>query len=640
MQCVTSYTRFVTWAVSSDLNVHRFRASAATPTIIIKTIECLVLIENSKRFADPVTGKLELEAILDGLLIDGLIDESNSALLRSISKPDAGRQVASPLERIAASGWTSARDEQQKIDLDFLTRWLSKKVDLPWKRIDPLQIDVPAVTGVTSHAYSSRFNIICIEVHADHVVFGTAEPFYVEWQTELQRVLNKDIRLVICNPADIKRYLQELYSVSRSVLGARNDQRNQSSAVQNLEQLMELGRHGKLEANDSHVISLVDWLLQYAYEQRASDIHLEPRRETGAVRFRIDGVMQQVYDMPGGVMAAVTSRLKILGRLDVAEKRRPQDGRLKTRNKDGKEVELRISTMPTAFGEKMVMRIFDPEVLLRDQSQLGFDAREADIWNSMIQQPNGILLVTGPTGSGKTTTLYSSLQQLATPDVNVCTIEDPIELVVPAFNQMQVQHNIELDFASGVRTLLRQDPDIIMVGEIRDLETAQMAVQAALTGHLVLSTLHTNDAASAVTRLLELGVPYYLIRSTLIGVVAQRLVRTLCTSCTARAEADSDQWAELMAPWKSKAPTTVNQPVGCLECRNSGFMGRAGIYELLQMTPGVKEMITPSVHLEDLRRQAYKEGMRPMRVSGLHKVAQGKTTYEEILKVTPAPLLD
>lgn len=599
-----------------------------------------MLTENAKRFANPLTGKLELEAILDGLLIDGLINEANSALLRSISKPDGKRQTApGPLERLAASGWNSARDEHQKVDLDFLTRWLSKKVGLPWRRIDPLQIDVPAVTAVTSHAYASRFNIICIEVHDDHVVFGTAEPFYTEWQTELQRVLNKEIRLVICNPADIKRYLQELYSVSRSVLGAKNDQRNQSNAVQNLEQLMELGRHGKLEANDSHVISLVDWLLQYAYEQRASDIHLEPRREIGAVRFRIDGVMQQVYDMPGGVMAAVTSRLKILGRLDVAEKRRPQDGRLKTRNQDGKEVELRISTMPTAFGEKMVMRIFDPEVLLRDQTQLGFDEQEARIWNSMIRQPNGILLVTGPTGSGKTTTLYSSLQQLATPDVNVCTIEDPIELVVPAFNQMQVQPNIDLDFASGVRTLLRQDPDIIMVGEIRDLETAQMAVQAALTGHLVLSTLHTNDAASAVTRMLELGVPYYLIRTTLIGVVAQRLVRTFCPSCVSSTHADSRQWDELMAPWKNPAPTMINVPVGCAECRESGFAGRAGIYELLRMTPGVKQMIKPDVNLEDLRLQAYKEGMRPMRVSGLHKVAHGMTTYEEILKVTPTPLL-
>ena len=516
-----------------------------------------MLTENAKRFADPVTGKLELEAILDGLLIDGHIDESNSALLRSISRPDRDQQALNPLERIASCGWSNARHEQEKIDLDFLTRWLAEKVDLPWKRIDPLQTDVPAVTAVTSHAYAARFNIICLEVHVDHAVFGTAEPFFTEWQTELQRILNTEIRLVICNPTDIKRYLNEFYSVSKSVLGAKNEQKQQSNSVQNLEQLTELGRLGKLDANDSHVVSLVDWLLQYAYDQRASDIHLEPRRDIAAVRFRIDGVMQQVYDMPSGVMAAVTSRLKILGRLDVAEKRRPQDGRLKTRNKEGKEVELRVSTMPTAFGEKMVMRIFDPEVLLRDQSQLGLDQREAGIWNSMIQQPNGILLVTGPTGSGKTTTLYSSLQRLATPDVNVCTIEDPIELVVPAFNQMQVQHNIQLDFAAGVRTLLRQDPDIIMVGEIRDLETAQMAVQAALTGHLVLSTLHTNDAASAVTRLLELGIPYYLIRTTLIGVVAQRLVRTFCPACVAKAEVDTALWSELMAPWKAAAPAAI-----------------------------------------------------------------------------------
>ncbi|MEE9321050.1 MAG: GspE/PulE family protein [Granulosicoccus sp.] len=602
-------------------------------------VQSPVLTENARRFANPTSGKLELEAVLEGLLIDGHVDETNSKLLSSIAKPEHERKNSGPLERIAASNWVNERDPEQKINLDFLTRWLAEKVDLPWKRIDPLNIDVPAVTSVASHAYSTRFNIICIEVENDFVVFGTAEPFYDEWQNELSKVLQKEIRLVICNPDDIRRYLVELYKVSKSVLGAKSDHQRSSSAVQNLEQLMELGRGGKLEANDSHVVSIVDWLLQYAYEQRASDIHLEPRRDTGAVRFRIDGGMQQVYDMPASVMAAVTSRLKILGRMDVAEKRRPQDGRLKTRNAESKEVELRISTMPTAFGEKMVMRIFDPEVLVKDQAALGFDAREADIWNGMIRQPNGILLVTGPTGSGKTTTLYSSLQMLATPEVNVCTIEDPIELVMPAFNQMQVQHNIDLDFAAGVRTLLRQDPDIIMVGEIRDQETAQMAVQAALTGHLVLSTLHTNDAASAVTRLLELGVPYYLIRSTVIGVIAQRLIRTVCPHCAEPIEADNAQWESLMAPWKAPAPQQIHKPTGCLECRKTGFMGRAGIYELLQMTSGVKEMITPNVHLEDLRRQAYKDGMRPLRVSGLAKVSQGKTTYEEVLKVTPAPIL-
>ena len=608
------------------------------------TFSITVLSENGKRFADPATGKLELEAILDGLLQDGLIEESNSSLLRSLASSKSGnkntKQSASPFERIAAGGWVNASNPKQKIDLDFLTQWLAKKVNLEWKRIDPLQIDVPAVTAVTSHAYASRFNVICIQAASDFVVFGTSEPYYNEWQHELQRVLQKEIRLVVCNPVDITRYLSELYSVSKSILGADKEQNYESSAVQNLEQLMELGKSGKLEANDSHVVGIVDWLLQYAYEQRASDIHLEPRRETGTVRFRIDGVMQQVYEMPAGVMAAVTSRLKILGRLDVAEKRRPQDGRLKTRNAEGKEVELRISTMPTAFGEKMVMRIFDPEVLVKDQAQLGFDAREAGIWNDMIKQPNGILLVTGPTGSGKTTTLYSSLQMLATPEVNVCTIEDPIELVVPAFNQMQVQHNIELDFAAGVRTLLRQDPDIIMVGEIRDLETAQMAVQAALTGHLVLSTLHTNDAASAVSRLLELGVPYYLIRSTLIGVIAQRLIRTYCPSCSSEVEMDAERWNSLMSPWKTKVPPTMRQPEGCTECRNTGYRGRAGIYELLPITPGVKNLITPDVPIEKLRRRAYKDGMRPRRISGMSKVAQGITSFEEIMKVTPAPLIE
>lgn len=598
-----------------------------------------MLTENARRFADPTTGKLDFESVLDGLLIDGLVEESATLLLRSISRQPASGRNSGPLERIAASGWKSARDPEVPVDLDFLSRWLAEKVDLPWRRIDPLNIDVTAVTGVMSSAYATRFNVICLEAEPDHVVIGTTEPFDDEWQRELAGVLHKEIRLVICNPDDIRRFLGELYQMSKSVLSAKKEHSGQSSAVQNLEQLMQLGRGGKLEANDSHVVSIVDWLLQYAYEQRASDIHIEPRRETGAVRFRIDGVMQQVYEMPGSVMSAVTSRLKIIGRMDVAEKRRPQDGRLKTRNDQGKEVELRISTMPTAFGEKMVMRIFNPEVLVKDQSALGFDKREADTWNEMIRQPNGIVLVTGPTGSGKTTTLYSSLQLLATPDVNVCTIEDPIELVVPAFNQMQVQHNIDLDFAAGVRTLLRQDPDIIMVGEIRDIETAQMAVQAALTGHLVLATLHTNDAASAVTRLLELGIPYYLIRSTLIGVIAQRLIRTFCPHCVETEDVDVAEWDSYMAPWEAEAPEVIHRPVGCLECRDTGFLGRAGIYELLQMTPGTKEMVLPDTNLEDLRKQAFKEGMRPLRVSGLSKVAQGRTTYEEILKVTPAPLI-
>jgi general secretion pathway protein E len=291
--------------------------------------------------------------------------------------------------------------------------------------------------------------------------------------------------------------------------------------------------------------------------------------------------------------------------------------------------------MPTAFGEKLVMRIFDPEVLVRDFAELGFTDEDARRWNAMVSLPNGIVLVTGPTGSGKTTTLYSTLKQLATPEVNVCTVEDPIEMVEPAFNQMQVVHSIDLGFAAGIRTLMRQDPDIIMVGEVRDLDTAEMAVQAALTGHLVLSTLHTNDAPSAVTRLLDLGVPYYLLNSTVIGVMAQRLVRTLCPHCKEAGDLDDDTWARLVTPWKANKPARVYYAKGCLECRMTGYVGRVGLYEMLTMTPALRRLITAETDLQVLTEQAYKDGMKPLRISGAAKIAAGITTVDEVLKVAP-----
>jgi general secretion pathway protein E len=342
-----------------------------------------------------------------------------------------------------------------------------------------------------------------------------------------------------------------------------------------------------------------------------------------------------VYELPATVLTAVVSRLKILGRMDVAEKRRPQDGRLKTKNSHGDEIELRLSTLPTAFGEKMVMRIFDPEVLLRSFDELGLRGEDRQRWDGLIRSPHGIVLVTGPTGSGKTTTLYSSLKQIATSEVNVCTIEDPIEMVEDAFNQMQVQHNINLDFAGGVRALLRQDPDIIMIGEIRDLETAEMAIQAALTGHLVISTLHTNDAPSAVTRLLELGVPAYLIRATVLGVMAQRLVRSLCPHCKEPVALDKTEWTTLTAPWKISPPAQIYHAPGCLECRNTGFYGRQGIYEILPVEGQIQAAIGDDVELDNLRRMAMKNGMRTLRLSGAQKVARGETTIAEVLRVAP-----
>jgi general secretion pathway protein E len=327
--------------------------------------------------------------------------------------------------------------------------------------------------------------------------------------------------------------------------------------------------------------------------------------------------------------------LKILGRMDVAEKRRPQDGRVKTKSQDGNEIELRLSTLPTAFGEKMVMRIFDPEVLLRSFQELGLSGDDYNRWHKMTHASNGIVLVTGPTGSGKTTTLYSTLKQLATDEVNVCTVEDPIEMVEPSFNQMQIQNNIDVTFAAGVRALMRQDPDIIMVGEIRDLETAEMAIQAALTGHLVISTLHTNDAPTAISRMLDLGVPAYMIRATVLGIMAQRLVRTLCPHCKAEEPVDKEAWSLLTKPFKVKPPARFYIPKGCLECRDTGYLGRMGIYEILPMTAKVQSKIKGEVELDDIRSAGFEEGMRTLRLSGAQKVGAGLTTVAEILRVAP-----
>jgi len=581
--------------------------------------------------------RLTLAEIIDWLVEDGAVARAPAEELKKERRYWRGAQH--PLALVAEKGWKDLRAPHKPLTLDALAEWLARHVGLEYLHIDPLKINFSVVTEVMSSAYASRFRILPVELSAKEVVVATAEPFVREWEAEIARLAHREIRRVISNPQDIERCQVEFYNLAKSIKGA-NRAGGGASGLSNLEQLVELGSANKtLDANDAHVVKVVDWLWQYAFEQRASDIHIEPRREAGLVRFRIDGVLHQVYQIPPSVLAAMTSRIKILGRMDVVEKRRPQDGRIKTRMANGDEVELRLSTLPTAFGEKLVMRIFDPEVLVRDFRELGFSDDDHKRWKEMTERPNGIVLVTGPTGSGKTTTLYSTLKSLATPQVNVCTIEDPIEMVEPSFNQMQVHQAIDLGFAEGVRALMRQDPDIIMVGEIRDLETAEMAVQSALTGHLVLSTLHTNDAPSAVTRLLELGIAPYLLNATFNGVMGQRLLRTLCPHCKQpmelnRAE-DQAAWDALVAPFKSSRPATVYKPVGCLECRMTGFLGRVGIYETLVHTPAIKQLIAASADLAKVREQAMKEGMKPLRVSGAMKVAAGATTIDEVLKVAP-----
>jgi general secretion pathway protein E len=583
--------------------------------------------------------RLNLQQVLADMVADRLVSQEAADKLaadRRFSRGDVH-----PLVVIADQKWKDPRQPRKLLHLEALTEWLADKVGLPYLHIDPFKIDFAAVTKVMSNAYAERYRILPVGVTTREATIATCEPYVRDWEEQLKQVLRLEIKRVIANPLDIQSYLVEFYNLARSVKSASAKDQGAYSAIANFEQMVQLGRSGKLDANDQHIVHICDWLFNYAFSERASDIHLEPRRDAGNVRFRIDGVLHQVYQIPTPVMAAMTSRIKVLGRMDVVEKRRPQDGRLKTVTPDGEEVELRLSTMPTAFGEKLVMRIFNPENLVKDYRELGFTEEEEAKWNQMVTKPHGIVLVTGPTGSGKTTTLYSTLKQLAVPEVNVCTVEDPIEMVEPAFNQMQVQHGIGVDFAAGIRTLMRQDPDIIMVGEIRDLEAAEMAIQAALTGHLVLSTLHTNDAPSAITRLLDIGVPSYLLQSTILGVMAQRLVRTLCPHCKEKHELDDTAWETLVAPWKAAKPRdTTYIARGCLECRMTGYMGRVGIYEMLVMTPDMRKAVTPETDLDMLREQAYKEGMKPLRITGAMKVAAGLTTIDEVLKVAPPPAGD
>jgi general secretion pathway protein E len=576
-----------------------------------------------------------LDWILEQLVSQDIVEQDKAQMISSLVSA-SDRKTLHPLEIVANRQWSNKSQPEQVLTLDVMTDWLAEQSEFTRYHFDPLKMDVASCTSIMSYAYASRFNILAVKVTAEEVEIAVTDPFNLEWMNEIERIVNRPITTVLANPQQLKSYLVEFYSVSKAMDGADSKSGGQLPGnIQNLEQLIELGKSGKVDAEDQHIVSIVDWLMQYAFGQRASDIHIEPRREYGKVRFRIDGVMHPVYEIPATITQAVVSRIKIMGRLDVAEKRKPQDGRIKTLSPNGVEVELRLSSMPTAFGEKLVLRIFDPEVLVKNFAALGLEKTESDLWNSMISRPFGIILVTGPTGSGKTTTLYTSLKQLARPEVNVCTIEDPIELVEPSFNQMQVQHNIGLDFASGVKTLLRQDPDIIMVGEIRDRETAEMAVQAALTGHLVLSTLHTNDAPAAIARLIEIGVPAYLINATLIGVVAQRLVRKLCPHCKQEIDLEPVDWQALIKPWTTSPPDKISHSEGCLECRQTGFVGRIGIYEMMPITDTLKGEITDNFDLVKFRKAAIRQGMKPLNLAGAQKVARGMTTIEEVLKVAP-----
>jgi general secretion pathway protein E len=577
-------------------------------------------------------GPLDWRRLVAWLGSDGVI--SAEEVQRVTARCAQAESVQHPLVRLASVSVRRASDGKP-LDIELLTQWLAGRVGLGYLRIDPLKVDVGKVADTMSAAYAERHKILPVQVTPSEIVVATSEPFITDWVAEVERQARRSVRRMVASPQEIHRYTVEFFALAKSVKAANKAGGNSGGA--SFEQLVELGKTNKqLDANDQGVVQVVDWLWQYAFDQRASDIHLEPRREQGVIRFRIDGVLHPVYQMPMGVLNAMTARIKLLGRMDVVEKRRPQDGRIKTRNPGGDEIEMRISTLPTAFGEKMVMRIFDPDTTVKDLDALGFSAHDAQRWEALVKRPNGIILVTGPTGSGKTTTLYSTLKRVATEEVNVSTVEDPIEMIEPSFNQTQVQPQLDFGFTEGLRALMRQDPDIIMVGEIRDQQTAEMAVQAALTGHLVFTTLHTNDAPSAVTRLMELGVPSYLINATLLGVLAQRLVRTLCKHCKVPDPgATREGLAEVVKPWQISGSYQPFKPVGCVDCRMTGFMGRMGLYELLVVTEAFKDKINREPNTDALKRQAVSDGMRPLRLAGAMRVAEGLTVLEEVLSATP-----
>jgi general secretion pathway protein E len=589
----------------------------------------------------PPEGPLAWRTLVEWLREDGVISATEAE--RTIVRCSSAHSSQHPLQRLSVVGMARAADSHL-LDVETLTQWLAQRSGLEYMRIDPLKVDVGKVADVMSAAYAERHKVLPVLVSASEVVVATAEPFIRDWVPEVERQTRRTVRLVLASPQSINSFTGEFFALAKSVRAASKS--GGQAGFGSFEQLVEMGKANKqLDANDQGVVQVVDWLWQYAFDQRASDIHLEPRREQGVIRFRIDGVLHPVYQMPIGVMNAMIARIKLLGRMDVVERRRPQDGRIKTLRPGvggarGDEVEMRLSTLPTAFGEKLVMRIFDPDSTVKDLSALGFAAHDAQRWEGLTKHPHGIVLVTGPTGSGKTTTLYATLKRLATEEVNVSTVEDPIEMIEPAFNQTQVQPHLDLDFAQGLRSLMRQDPDIIMVGEVRDLATAEMAVQAALTGHLVFTTLHTNDAPSAIMRLMELGIPPYLINATVLGVLAQRLVRTLCPACrkpqdAAETTASRAALTELVKPWQVSGSYRPYQPVGCVDCRMTGFRGRMGLYELLVVTEAFKDKVSREPKLDALRKQAVQDGMRPLRLGGAARVAEGLTTMDEVLACTP-----
>ncbi|RJR22627.1 MAG: type II/IV secretion system protein [Desulfobacteraceae bacterium] len=567
-------------------------------------------------------------------------------------------QLQRKLERLAATGRTSGKTTSKGggpvtivdviaamriaradvpdriLDEDTIFEALASAWGIPFKKIDPIKLDLNIVTGPITRSFAIKHLVVPLDIEGDNLIVAAANPFNVEVFEDIARASHKKVSAVVSPKSDILRTIEEFFGFKRSIDAAQTQFSSPMVDLGNLEQYVKVRSAEELPGNDQHIINAVNHLLSYAFDQRASDVHLEPKRDTTIVRMRIDGVLHKVYTLPKAVHSALVSRIKNLSRLNMAEKRRPQDGRIKTQ-RGALEVEIRVSTIPVAFGEKVVMRIMDPALLFQDLDKLGFTPADLERFEQCIDMPHGIILVCGPTGSGKSTTLYSALRRLASPEINVVTIEDPIEMVHADFNQIAIQPSIDITFGSILRNVLRQDPDVIMLGEMRDRETAENAIQAALTGHLVLSTLHTNDAASAITRLLDLGLPAFLIRASLIGVVAQRLVRTICPHCRESFTMAGGELSTLgIDLGKVPDKVTLFRGTGCPRCRGTGYLGRTAVFELLLLTESIRKLTTSKADEGAIRLKARQEGMISLRENAILKLREGVTTYQEVLRVT------
>jgi general secretion pathway protein E len=543
-----------------------------------------------------------------------------------------------PAEVLAVMGLHIGGDERLPLNERAIMQAVAKYIGLPFVDLDPLKIDAKLAPQLLSRPFARKHTALIIAADDRNVTVAVANPLDQGLIDDLMNHVRRNPKLVISTPGEIQRLITDFYGF-RGAVAAAEEQVSGGVDIGNLERFVKLSRVEEIEATDSAIVAAVEYLLHYALDQRASDVHIEPRREQSVVRMRIDGVLHPVHTLPKGVHAAVVSRIKTLARLDIAEKRRPQDGRIKTARGD-REVELRVSCVATAFGEKLVIRVFDPEAVLRGLQELGMFDGQLALTQTFLDRPNGLILVTGPTGSGKTSTLYAALRTVARPEVNVVTIEDPIELVVETFNQVATQPKIGLDFAEALRHILRQDPDVIMVGEVRDPETAQVTLQAALTGHLVLATLHTNDAASAITRLLELGVDPFILASTLCGVIAQRLVRLVCSNCRVETFLTEDQMSLIgldvhaLESQGESPELLVAMGEGCVKCRSTGLVGRTGVFEVLNVDDKIRKLITAKASAKDIFKQARNDGLMTLREAAIKKMAKAQTSFDEVLRVT------